>query len=88
MVLASPVISFGVLLGLNVLYFYCIYGIGSIVAAVTRRENGPLVCLLATIVSGMFSGYAPRLAKVREWHLVWFWYLCPGVSHENPPFRA
>lgn len=80
-VLGTPVISFGMLLGLNLLYFYCIYGVGTIVTAVTKRENGPLVCLLITIVMGIFSGYAPRLAKVQEWHLVWFWYLSPGVSH-------
>ncbi|KFZ21953.1 hypothetical protein V502_02901 [Pseudogymnoascus sp. VKM F-4520 (FW-2644)] len=79
MILATPVISFGMLLGLNLLYFYCIYGIGSIVAAVTKRENSPLVCLLVTIVMGIFAGYAPRLAKVQEWHLAWFWYSSPGM---------
>jgi Ca2+/Na+ antiporter len=86
MILATPVISFGMLLGLNLLYFYCIYGIGSIVAAVTKRENSPLVCLLVTIVMGIFAGYAPRLAKVQEWHLAWFWYSSPGVSHEKLSF--
>lgn len=80
MVLATPTISFGILLGLNVLYFYCIYGLGSIVAAVLKRENGPLACLLLTIVIGMFAGYAPRLEKAKGWHLAWFWYICPGVS--------
>ncbi|TVY43730.1 ATP-binding cassette sub-family G member [Lachnellula occidentalis] len=79
MILAAPVISFGMLLSLNILYFYCIYGVGSIVAAVTKRENGPLVCLLITIVLGTFSGWAPRLAKVQEWNLGWFWYMCPGT---------
>jgi ABC-type multidrug transport system permease subunit len=83
MILAAPVISFGTLLSLILLYSYCIYGVGSIVAALTKRENGPLLCLLITIVLGMVSGYAPRLAKVQEWHLAWFWYLSPGVSYEK-----
>lgn len=80
MILATPVILFGNFLGLNFLYFYCIYGLGSIVAALTKRENGPLACLLLAIVIGIFGGYAPRLAKAKEWRLAWFWYICPGVS--------
>ncbi|OBT63226.1 hypothetical protein VE03_07745 [Pseudogymnoascus sp. 23342-1-I1] len=28
---------------------------------------------------GIFAGYAPRLAKVQEWHLAWFWYSSPGM---------
>ena len=80
MILATPSIAFRTFLGLALLYFYCVYGLGSIVATVTKRENGPLACLLLTIVIGIFGGYAPRLAKAKEWNLVWFWYLCPGVS--------
>lgn len=79
-VLATPAVPFGNLFGLNVLYFYCIYGLGSIVAGLTKRENGPLVCLLLAIIVGMFGGYAPRLGKAKEWHLEWLWYICPGVS--------
>ncbi|OBT63398.1 hypothetical protein VE03_07124 [Pseudogymnoascus sp. 23342-1-I1] len=79
MILATPTIAFRTFLGLALLYFYCIYGLGSIVATLTKRENGPLACLLLTIVIGIFGGYAPRLAKAKEWNLVWFWYLCPGT---------
>ena len=57
-----------------------IYGIGSVVAAVSSRENGPLVCLLVTIVIAVFGGSEPRLPLVRGWHLEWLWYMSPGVS--------
>ncbi|KAH8705416.1 putative ABC transporter [Talaromyces proteolyticus] len=78
-ILASPVISFGMLVGLNILYFYCVYGLGSIIAAITDHENGPLFCLLLNIVIAIFGGASPRLATVKSWHLEWFWYLCPGL---------
>ncbi|KAL5346385.1 hypothetical protein ACLOAV_008655 [Pseudogymnoascus australis] len=88
MILATPVISFGNFLRLNFLYYYCIYGLGSIVAALTKRENGPLACLLLAIVIGIFGGYAPRLAKVKEWRLAWFWYVCPGTWFNEAFFTA
>lgn len=61
-----------------------IYGIGSVVAALSSRENGPLACLLVTIVMAVFGGSQPRLPTVREWHMEWLWYMSPGVSSEFP----
>jgi hypothetical protein len=57
-----------------------IYGIGSVVAAVSSRENGPLVCLLVTIVIAVFGGSEPRLPTVKGWHMEWLWYMSPGVG--------
>ncbi|GIC88963.1 uncharacterized protein Aud_005365 [Aspergillus udagawae] len=82
-VLATPFASFNMLLVLNFLYFYCIYGIGAIVAAVSSRENGPLVCLLATIVIAVFGGSEPRLPTVKGWRLEWLWYMSPGMWYSE-----
>ena len=49
-------------------------------AALAKRENGPLGCLLLNIILAVLSGYAPRLATVKGWQLSWLWYMFPGVS--------
>ncbi|CRG82822.1 ABC transporter G family member 43 [Talaromyces islandicus] len=87
-ILATPVISFGQLLGFNILYFYCVYGLGSIIAALTDSENGPLFSLLLNIVVAIFGGASPRLAIVKTWHLEWFWYMCPGLWFSEAFFSA
>ncbi|KAE8140279.1 hypothetical protein BDV38DRAFT_290517 [Aspergillus pseudotamarii] len=79
MVLAAPMISFALQLGLALLYFYCIYGLGFVVSAVTRREDGPLLCMLLSLIISALSGCAPRLSTVRSWHLEWFWYSWPAT---------
>ncbi|KAB8289656.1 hypothetical protein EYC80_010569 [Monilinia laxa] len=45
-ILATPRMSFGLLLAVNTLYFYCIYGLACCVSVITRRENGPLVAMI------------------------------------------
>jgi hypothetical protein len=57
-----------------------IYGLGFIVSALVRREDGPLLCMLMSLITSALSGSAPRLSTVRDWHLVWFWYAWPAVS--------
>ncbi|PYI14690.1 putative ABC transporter [Aspergillus violaceofuscus CBS 115571] len=78
-IIATPTISFGFQLAIDFLYFYCMYGLGCIVAAITRREDGPLVCMLSCLVISALGGCAPRLALVKTWHLGWFWYLWPAT---------
>lgn len=58
-----------------------IYGLGFVVSAVTRREDGPMLCMLLSLIVSALSGCAPRLSTVREWHLEWFWYSWPAVSY-------
>ncbi|KAJ5921063.1 hypothetical protein N7466_009389 [Penicillium verhagenii] len=79
LLLAAPMISFGSLFGLVCLYFYCIYGLGFVVSAVTRREDGPLLCMLLSLIISALSGCAPRLSTVRSWHMEWFWYSWPAT---------
>ncbi|KAJ5997603.1 hypothetical protein N7522_009263 [Penicillium canescens] len=57
-VLATPHASFNILLVLNFFYFYCIYGIGSVVAAVSSRENGPLMWYSEAFVSEHVTPFA------------------------------
>ncbi|PLB41743.1 P-loop containing nucleoside triphosphate hydrolase protein [Aspergillus candidus] len=78
-VLGTPAVPFGVLLGLNYVFFYCIYGIGALIVSLTSREAAPLVCLMSTLIVSVLSGCQPRLASARRWHLTWLWYMLPGT---------
>ncbi|KAG6017517.1 hypothetical protein E4U43_000994 [Claviceps pusilla] len=56
-----------------------IYGLASIMSMLVRREDGPLMAMIVCLIIGVFSGYGPPLYTVKEWHLEWFWRLCPGM---------
>ncbi|CEL11657.1 hypothetical protein ASPCAL14757 [Aspergillus calidoustus] len=88
LLLAAPMISFAMQLALSFLYFYCIYGLGFLAAAVTRREDGPLLCMLLCLIISALSGCAPRLATVRSWHLAWFWYAWPATWFSEAFYHA
>lgn len=77
--LAVPVINWGIAFSANLLYFYCIYGLASIVSAFTRREDAPLFATMVSLIVGILSGAAPPLRKVDSWHLAWLWRASPGV---------
>lgn len=79
MLLATPLISWGAAYWLNLLYFFCIYGLASAVAMVTRREDAPLLAVMASLIVGVLSGTAPPLAKVHTWHVEWLWRMSPGT---------
>ncbi|KAK3116056.1 hypothetical protein LTR53_004004 [Teratosphaeriaceae sp. CCFEE 6253] len=78
-VLATPLISFPRMYAANAMYFWCIYGLASIVSMLVKREDGPLLAVLASLVIGVLGGVAPPLSKVHSWHLEWLWRLSPGV---------
>ncbi|RMZ21655.1 hypothetical protein D0859_14333 [Hortaea werneckii] len=66
--------------GVNVGYFWCIYGLAGLVSVgVRRKEDGPLVAVLGSLVIGVLGGVAPPLSRVKEWGVEWFWRLSPGV---------
>lgn len=76
--LATPLISFQMMYLANLLYFWCIYGLASIVSMVVKREDGPLVAVLSSLILGILGGVAPPLSQVKKWHMEWFWRLSPG----------
>jgi ABC-type multidrug transport system ATPase subunit len=78
-ILATPLISFTEMYAANLMYFWCIYGLASCIAMVVKRENGPLLAVLASLIIGVLGGVAPPLSTVKEWHMEWFWRLSPGV---------
>lgn len=78
-ILATPLMSFSQMYAANVGYFYAIYGGASIVSMVVKREDGPLLAVLASLILGILGGVAPPLSKVKSWHMQWFWRLSPGV---------
>jgi ABC-type multidrug transport system ATPase subunit len=78
-VLATPLIGFTQMYAANLMYFWCIYGLASCIAMVVKRENGPLLAVLASLIIGILGGVAPPLRQVKEWHMEWFWRMSPGV---------
>ncbi len=79
MLLATPKISWGAAFIANLLYFYCIYGLASCVSMITRREDGPLIATMVSLVVGIISGTSPALSEVRQWHMTWLWRASPGT---------
>ncbi|KAI6855134.1 hypothetical protein KC323_g8496 [Hortaea werneckii] len=66
--------------GVNLGYFWCIYGLAGVVSVgVKRKEDGPLIAVLGSLVIGVLGGVAPPLSRVKEWGVEWFWRLSPGV---------
>ncbi|KAK4237658.1 hypothetical protein C8A03DRAFT_15822 [Achaetomium macrosporum] len=78
-VLATPWMPFWSMYLSNLLYFYCIYGLASIMSMLVRREDGPLMAMIVSLIIGVFGGYGPPLYLVKQWHLEWLWRLCPGI---------
>lgn len=79
MILATPLISWPKAFIADLLYYYAIYGLSSCVSMITRREDGPLLATMASLVVGILSGFAPTLVQVAKWHMVWLWRASPGV---------
>ena len=77
--LATPLIPWGASFVSNLLYFYCIYGLASIVSMIVRPADGPLFAVVASLIVGVLSGAAPPLVNVDSWHLAWLWKCSPGV---------
>ena len=77
--LSTPKISWAASFLANLLYFYCIYGLASIVSMITRREDGPLIATMTSLVVGIISGTSPTLRTVRGWHMQWLWRSSPGT---------
>ncbi|KEF51934.1 uncharacterized protein A1O9_11924 [Exophiala aquamarina CBS 119918] len=78
-VLATPLMSFPTIFASNLLYFYCIYGFSSCISMATRREDGPLLAVMGSLVLGILGGAAPPLSKVKTWHMEWLWRMSPGT---------
>ncbi|KAG8631658.1 hypothetical protein KVT40_000798 [Elsinoe batatas] len=79
LVLATPRMSFTEAYSVNVAYFYAVYGVAGTVSVLVKREDGPLLALLVSLVLGVFGGVAPGLARVKEWGMEWLWRMGPGV---------
>lgn len=77
--LATPLMSFQHMYIANLMYFWCVYGLASIVSMLVNRENGPLIAVLASLIIGVLGGVAPPLSTVKTWHMEWFWRISPGV---------
>lgn len=78
-VLATPLMPFERMYVANLCYFWCIYGLAGVVSMFVKREDGPLLAVLASLIIGVMGGVAPPLSKVKTWHIEWLWRASPGV---------
>ncbi|KAL9602335.1 MAG: hypothetical protein Q9219_001901 [cf. Caloplaca sp. 3 TL-2023] len=79
MLLATPRISWLDAFLANFLYFFTIYGLASCLSMLARREDGPLLAVMASLIVGVLNGMSPNLRTVAEWHMTWFWRALPGT---------
>ena len=79
MLLSTPRIDWPSAFLANLLYFYTIYGLASILSMLARREDGPLLAVMASLIVGVLNGMSPNLSVVAEWHMSWFWRALPGT---------
>ena len=77
--LSTPRITYISSFAANLTYFYCIYGLASCISMVTRREDGPLLAVMSSLIVGVLNGMSPTLKKVRAWHIIWIWRASPGT---------
>lgn len=77
--LSSTIMPWALAFAANLLYFYSIYGLASVVSMVAKREDAPLFATMLSLITGILSGAAPPLRKVRQWHMAWLWRASPGV---------
>ncbi|KAF2470518.1 uncharacterized protein BDR25DRAFT_262454 [Lindgomyces ingoldianus] len=78
-ILSTPLMAFWITFLLNMLYFYCVYGLASFVSTAVKRENGTLLAMILCLIIGAFGGYAPPLSTIQTWRLEWLWRMCPGT---------
>ncbi|KAL8634457.1 MAG: hypothetical protein Q9228_007948, partial [Teloschistes exilis] len=79
MLLATPRIAWSHALLANGLYFWCVYGLAACVSMLARREDGPLLAVMASLVVGVLNGMSPNLTVVEGWRLGWLWRALPGT---------
>ena len=79
LLLSTPKIPWGAAFVANLLYFYCIYGLASCVSVITRREDGPLLATMTSLIVGVINGMSPSLKSVKGWHMSWLWRASPGT---------
>ncbi|KAK6223271.1 hypothetical protein LQW54_000388 [Pestalotiopsis sp. IQ-011] len=79
LLLAVPVMNWGSAFLVNLLYFYCIYGLASLLSMFLRRDDAPLFATMISLIVGVLCGASPTLAKVQSWHLEWLWRASPAV---------
>ncbi|KAF2648433.1 ABC transporter-like protein [Lophiostoma macrostomum CBS 122681] len=78
-VLSTPLMEFQQMFAANLLYFYVVYGLASCVGMLVKREDGPLLAVILSLIISVFGGVAPPLSKVMEWNMEWLWRSSPGV---------
>jgi len=79
LLLSTPRIGWIEAFAANFLYFWCIYGLASCISMITRREDGPLLAVMLSLIVAVLSGMSPSLTKVKQWHMAWLWRSSPGT---------
>ncbi|KAK0658519.1 hypothetical protein QBC41DRAFT_377522 [Cercophora samala] len=77
--LSTPIMGWALGFVANLFYFYCIFGLASVVSMLVKREDAPLFATMLALIVGILSGAAPPLSSVRNWKMEWLWRMSPGV---------
>ncbi|KAH9221923.1 hypothetical protein DL95DRAFT_421411 [Leptodontidium sp. 2 PMI_412] len=64
MLLTSPRITYISSFVTNMLHFYCIYGLASDISMIARREDGPLLAVMMSLIVGVLNGMSQLLKKI------------------------
>ncbi|KAM0276451.1 hypothetical protein ACHAQH_006756 [Verticillium albo-atrum] len=78
-ILSQPIVTWTLAYCMNLLYFYCIYGLASAISMIVRREDAPLISTMVSFIVGLLSGASPALSQVKSWHMEWLWRASPGT---------
>ncbi|KAI4251105.1 MAG: hypothetical protein LQ352_005054, partial [Teloschistes flavicans] len=79
LLLGTPRIAWPAAFCANLVYFWCVYGLAAMVSMLARREDGPLLAVMASLIVGVLNGMSPTLTTVRGWRLEWLWRALPGT---------
>jgi hypothetical protein len=72
-VLATPLTPFDQMYSICFMFFYCVYGLANIVSMLTRRENAPLLAVVASLFAAVFGGFGPTLTDAADWGIGFLW---------------
>jgi hypothetical protein len=92
--MASPATSFGAMLAIVWVEFFCVYGLAACVSMVVTREQAPLLAVIASVVFGAMCGFGPSLAAARRNGVGWVldlsyarWATEAWFATETGPYR-
>ena len=92
--MCSPATSFTVMFAVVWVEFFCVYGLAACVSMLVKREQAPLLAVIASVVCGALCGFGPSLAQARRNGFGWVldlsyarWASEAFFTSETGPYR-